>query len=331
MTVLYATGFETGTFAMEDVIETTNCGINTTPVSGYWSNYSLFVNGTAGGWRVVVPSALECRIFFHWQSQGANQKVLAICTADASIQAKITTNGSAKLQTWRGDEAALLDTGDTVCASGQWFPIEIRFKADDSAGIFQVWVDTILDIDRTTGDTKAHASDANVGQLRLGGSGYYDDVVFQDTGGSLNNTRIFVAKIHGVVADGAGSSTQFSRGGTDSGANWSQTDERPANDATDYVQDTVAGHKDLYNFQDISQFDAIAAAVQRGKMQKDDAGVANARFLCKSSSTTDNGPDFAMPTSWAYKRRIYETDPATSSLWTPSGFNAAEFGLEVRT
>jgi hypothetical protein len=63
--------------------------------------------------------------------------------------------------------------------------------------------------------------------------------------------------------------------------------------------------------------------------RKDDAAARQLRTKLKSGMTTANGTTQGMATSYLPYGDLYETDPDTTTAWTPSGVNAMHVGIEV--
>src|SRR3990172_6946830 len=57
------------------------------------------------------------------------------------------------------------------------------------------------------------------------GEWYFDDIAINSSTGSFQNSYPGAGRIVALRPNAAGDSADFARGGTDSGANWSQTDE----------------------------------------------------------------------------------------------------------
>lgn len=160
----------------------------------------------------------------------------------------------------------------------------------------------------------------------------FDDFYLCDTSGSVNNDFLGDIRVDALLPDGAGSSADWSRGGADSGANWSQVEEVPPNDDTDYVAASTPGDVDLYTFDDLASptGDVFAVCVNY-RSKKDDAGSRVLTSQVKSGSSTDDGANYAPGTSYASTSDIFELNPDTSSAWTISEVNGLEAGPKVIT
>jgi hypothetical protein len=158
----------------------------------------------------------------------------------------------------------------------------------------------------------------------------FDDLAVNDTAGTLNNGQIRDGRVVLLVPTGAGSNTALTRGGTDSGANWSQVDELPPS-MTDYVYSATAATRDTYALSDLpAGIASINVADVVALVQNSDAGAGSIGLTVKSGSTTNEGSALALGATAAFIHQQYETDPATSAAWTASAINALEAGVTVR-
>jgi hypothetical protein len=136
-----------------------------------------------------------------------------------------------------------------------------------------------------------------------------------------------------------GGSTTTSGGATfavvGSGSNpgavdWMAVNEVPPDDDSSYVTDATVSDQERFTFPAITGASVLAVSV-KVRADKDDSGTRTIRMVADSSGTVgDNGADFGLSQSaYAYYQGIFETDPHTSSPWTISAVNAAEFGVKT--
>ena len=251
--------------------------------------------------------------------------------ADGTLQ--VTRNGT-----------ALGNSGAFALGVNVWYYIEFKATVDNSAGVIEVRVDGTARIGPTSSlDTQATAnatangfalgcvSTSSVGPA--GGLGanlgvFYSDIYVNDgSGSSPNNTFWGDTRVDAHFPSGAGTYAAWT---PSAGANYAAVDEVAPTDDADYVASTTPGNKDAYAFGDTAV--ASVRSVQiLGAVRKTDALTRTSRILTRSGGTDYGSTDFAPGTSFHYDRVVRETDPATGMAWTPSGFNAAEFGVEDRS
>ena len=96
------------------------------------------------------------------------------------------------------------------------------------------------------------------------------------------------------------------------------------------VSGSTTGNKDTFAFQDLPTVTGSIYGVQVTSVaQKDDAGSRQMKTVCRSGGADYLGNAVSVGTSPLAYSTLYPTDPNTSAAWTQSGFNAAEFGVEV--
>jgi len=157
----------------------------------------------------------------------------------------------------------------------------------------------------------------------------FDDIAINDTAGTVNNGRVGDGQVLLLKPDGAGSSTQWVRGGTDTGANYTQVNELPPS-LVQYVGSPTAGNRDLYGVEDLTGTPSIRVVEVLALAQNSDAGGGSLAPTVKSGSATSEAATVALSTTAAYATGRWETDPNTSAAWTSAAVNALEAGATVR-
>jgi hypothetical protein len=231
----------------------------------------------------------------------------------------------------------LLGTSSLAMTLGAWHLLEMRWQATStSAGVVQVWLNGNLVIN-FSGDT-TNTANVNVQSFVIngigsgGGTAYcaIDDVAINDTAGTLNNGQIGDGGVVLLKPSGAGSNAAQTRGGTDTGANWSQTNEVPPS-MTQYVFSATAATRDTYALEDIPAGSWTVNCVEVVAYGlNSDAGAGSLGLTVKSGATTNEGTAQLLGITASYLRQLYETDPNTSAAWTNANVNALEAGTTVR-
>jgi hypothetical protein len=356
MTRLLTTGYETGDIAENGTTTLASNGVlaavssTPTPRAGAYclkcsSTTTTFTLGTFKLFSLAASKTdlwVRFAVLFHpvqtfeWvfalvlDSASAAQNCLTWDTTSNLIRARLgaTTAGT------------LLGTSATPLPSDTWHVVDWRTQiTSTTAGTTEVWLDGTRIINFSGDNT--NTANANVQSVELGhigpsvasSSGIYlafDDIAINDTAGSSNNGRAGDGRVVLLTPTGAGSNTGLSRGGTDSGANWSQVEELPPS-MTDYVFHATAGTRDTYAMSDLPTNVASVNTTEVVVLaQNSDAGAGSLALTVKSGGTTNEGTAQALGTTAAYIRQLYETDPNTSAAWTSSAVNALEAGVTVR-
>jgi hypothetical protein len=356
MTRLLTTGYESGDIneAGTSTIGSggaLTCASSTpTPRAG---NFCLKAAATGVGTfnathkTIALPSAqtdvwLRFAFMAHIVALSTETTFAAVLDAAAGVQCGLSYSPSDGLiRLYRGLNLVLLGTGSTVMPQDTWHVIEWRTQIlTSTTGTSEVWLDG-NQIITFSGDNSASAT-LNVQSVRLGlqnaaglGSAAlhflaYDDIAANSTSGSINNGRPGDGRVLMLTPDGAGSSTQLTRGGTDTGANFSQVNELPPS-MTQYVSSATVGQRDLYTLsnlgvavQSVNCVEGVLFAVNS------DASGGSIAPTIRSGGTTNEGTATGLSTSAAYVRQLWETDPATGAAWTAAAVDAAELGATVR-
>lgn len=342
MTRLFHTGWELGSLIPTFNKNNTNGTIKTDIVrNGTYSFEATTSYGFDGpgsrDYGYQLASAIAegyIRVPFYCTAIANTRKIVYFTDSADGNQCGLSVNSTTgKLQVQLGDGTVIATATDALTLN-VWPLIDIHFLINNTTGVFDVKVNGGTSGQGLTfaGDTQLTAN-ANVGYVYLANNqGRYDDFAMNDTAGSLNNSWIGEGRSGVMVPSGAGTTTQLTRGGTDSGANWSQAEEIPTDDVTTYNYDSAGtNQKDTYAMGNLSNVASVNAVMQYARAQKNDAGTGNFRHVIRSGGTDyDNGSDIALTESWAWYKRMLETDPATSAAWTAANLDAVEAGFDAR-
>ncbi len=155
---------------------------------------------------------------------------------------------------------------------------------------------------------------------------WIDDLYVADGSGSYNNDFLGNTYIQLLYPDGD-VTTQWTP--STAGSHFSLVNEAISDD-TSYIEDTVSGHVDLYDFQSCLSIGGIKAVVVSVEARDTDAASYNLKIRCVSGGTTvDGATQFGGSSNYTTKTNIYETDPNTGLPWTDTNFNAARFGVVI--
>lgn len=271
--------------------------------------------------RTSVFDASNDRPFVSFLDAGSVQTDVRV-RPDGTIRA--TRNGTT------------LATSSNSLSTNTTYYIETKVVINDTTGSVEVKVNGSSTgwINITGQDTKntANAS-ANVIQfngITASSNTDFDDLYICDGAGSTNNDFLGDVRVDCYLPDGNGNSSQLTGSDGNSTDNYQLVDESSQNGDTDYVQSATVNQKDTYTFADMSHTPASIFGTQVNMTaKKDDSGTRSICSVCRSGGTDYDGDTQALSTSYVDYRNINETDPATSSAWTRTNLNAAEFGVKV--
>lgn len=263
------------------------------------------------------------------------KEIMAFGSGTTTTECGIAVGSSGQIRVWRGSTATSIQdsTSSGLIDPNKWYYLE--FKATiDNAGSFDVYLDGVqVAFSSNTGDTQN--TDPNCTHVRLKGRTnqsvvdaiviHFDDFYCLNTSGSPNDF-LGPQHIRTILPDATGDSAQFT---PMSGDNYTNVDENGHDTDTTYVESSTTGNKDLYNFQSISG-GTINAVALYAIARKTDTTAFDLIPIAKSNGTeSDAAAVLIDSTTYGPARGVYLVDPNTSSAWTDSGINAAQFGYKV--
>lgn len=259
-------------------------------------------------------------------------------TTQVTLCADVTTG---QLKVYRGNAEFGTDlsvtSGLNTLATNTWYYIEMLVTIHNTTGAVQVRVNGADWIALTTGLNTRASSNNQINEIGFGRSGsnnsatgvdYDDYYVLDQTGSAPTNDFLGDVRVECLFPNGAGNYTQFT---PSTGSNYQNVDDTTANDATDYNSSATAGQKDTYAFTNLTTTGgAVYGVALNSRYQKSEGGTRTVRGLSRHGGVDGTGPTFTPGAgSWEYRQDLLLTNPSTSSAWTPSEVNAAEFGMEV--
>ena len=261
--------------------------------------------------------------FLYRYTNAASEGIMHVSNS-TTVLVSISRAYSGKLLTAKRG-SAVVDTG-SLLAINQTYLIEVRIKIHDTAGVIQVKVDGILDID-FSGDTKVGA-DTQFDKVYLGhnalGSCYsyaYFDNFIMDDAAWIGDT-----KIQAVVPTGAGNKTEWD---PSAGANWQCVDEKPYNDA-DYVSTNVNDETDTYATENMAGAIGSVKCVQvQSRTRKEGSPTpTNLKLVVRSGGIDYLSGDKAISVAEKGLWNLWEVNPADSYAWEEADVNAMEIGVK---
>ena len=353
MTRLLTCGFETGD--INEAGGTPTTGTNSTlaavsavptPRGGSYcikgSSSLASSNNWAKPFGFAAKTEVWVRFAIYWHGLTTVEVAIAKLTdSGATDTADLTFSGADGLLRARQggtSTGTLLGASSTAMTQDAWHLVEWRHQMTSlTVGVTEVWLDGTRVInfsgDNTAG-SQVNVVSLSIGQMNVVGLtniySAFDDLVINDTNGTVNNARPGDGRIVLLTPSGAGSNTNQTRGGTDTGANYSQCNELPPS-LTQYVYSATAATRDTYAMSDLpSGVGSINAAEVLVLAQNSDTGAGSLGLTVVSGGTTNEGTAQSLGSTAGYIRQLYETDPNTSAAWTVSGVNAMEAGVTVR-
>lgn len=253
------------------------------------------------------------------------------------------------------DDVGTIGTSVAALTNAQRYRIGMTFDASGGAGagVARVLVDGVAVVeatDRTFGTTTVQQMDVGgnlSGEAQTVGEWWWSDLAVNDNTGSVENDL----PGDGIVAyfrptANGDTNVGVTRGGADSGADWSQLSEVTPNDATDYVELAGTTGAVWVNCTDTAALSIGGAYVIKfvavgGRVTLASAGTGNWFPSLKSQASgvvLDGTPVTLAATTWAtnddssglqqYKVTSY-TDPQTGGAWTAAKLDTMQIGAKT--
>jgi hypothetical protein len=250
--------------------------------------------------------------------------------ANHGINLRVTAAGYIEVR--RG--TTVLGTSTSGISFATWFYIELKVLTNNSTGTVDVKVNGASYISLTNQDTQpgsnAYHTAFRLGDTDGGDLAQFDDLYFLDGTGSANNDFLGNRKVIALDPNGAGDDSDWT---PSAGSNYQNVDDGGlTDDDTTYNETSTDTHQDLYTYDDLPGAAGSVDGIQILSEVRVTSGQMDIRNVVKSGTTEDAGSGITITdTSWGTVVRVVEEDPDTAVAWTPSGVNAAQFGILANT
>jgi len=242
----------------------------------------------------------------------------------------LESNGTIRAQ--RGGVTTLGTTVKSITRS-TWYYIEFKVLCSDTVGTVDVIVNGENWLSLTGQDTKGGANTYHDSFYLEGSASQptrFDDLYCLDGTGSKNNDALGNRKVVALSPDGAGDDTDWT---PSAGSNYQNVDEGALLDEdTTYNETSTDADQDLFTYDNLPSTVAAIDGIQINSEARVTSGSMDLRSVIKTGTTTDTGsPTVVTSTSYITATRIEEDDPDTAVAFTPSGLDAAQFGVLANT
>lgn len=276
--------------------------------------------------------------FVHFWNDGNTSRIwggtvpVAVTSSETLITLTTTTAGIIELRR----NGTILATGTTVLALGVYYHIEVALtNIEDTGSSCVVKLNGTTEINFTgdlyVGGTKGiNGIGFSTTYNTSGFSFWLDDVIIWDSTGSEFNTSMSPRMIYTVTPNGNGA---VLNGVPSAGTNWQTQDDTDMGSAfSDFNVLTGAGNYDLLTFAatpiGLVNVEAVVVNAMTGSLgaaTRQMAGVVKSGSAALTSGTTYNVPVGSTLTV----QGIFTKDPNTSTAWTKSGIDSAQFGYRL--
>lgn len=227
-----------------------------------------------------------------------------------------------------------LGSSGTTYITGVWYYMEGKVVLNDSTGsvLIKVNGDTVINL--TSQDTKNAGTGSVFDTFAFGVRANaaatidFDDMYLANNDAAGVTDFLGDCQVETLRPSGDGNYSQFT-GSDGNSTNNSLLVDEAALDIADYVQ-AAAGNKDTYAYGNLTASSPTIKGVQAQAVAIKTASSAQSfKQDTRISSTDYQGSSQALSTSDVPYQQIWEVSPATSSAWTGSEVNGAEFGVEA--
>jgi hypothetical protein len=229
----------------------------------------------------------------------------------------------------RVNGVTIATTNPGSCALNTWYYVELGLAIDADFGWAEVKIDglTVARFDGNTGTNLIDRLTIKGGSATNLFAGRVDDIVVNDSFGSYNSSWTGQPRLIPATVSADGSRIELSRGGVDSGGNWSQVSPVPAN-TTGYVYSTTAEEGDLYEHAPFAALPTGAVinnliVVAQGRVE---SGAGSFATILKSGDMEEEGEIKALGNTFRSHSDAYPVDEGDVP-WTLDRVNSAEIGV----
>lgn len=226
----------------------------------------------------------------------------------------------------RGSTA--LASGSTPPATSTWMYVEFKVLCDASVGTYELKVDGITILSGTGQNTKAgaHNFHDNVKIIidQIAADQTYDDMYILDGSGSANKDFLGDSSVYGLLPDGDVTTQMTPSAGSTHNV---LVNENPADQNTTYVSDSVSGHEDIFDFDDLTSGNAVFGLQYNVECIQDTFSTLDVNLPVNGVDGT--AQNLAAVLSYENLYVIHEVDPSDSAAWTQAKIDALQAGVKI--
>lgn len=245
-----------------------------------------------------------------------------------TIQTSLYFNGTTRVFKVVNGLGTVLGTGTTVLNTLDFYYIELKIVIDNSSGVVQLKINTVDEINVTGQKTQQSGnSSANnfiFHSANSFGAWAIDDLYILDNQGSRNNTFLGDVIVEAISPVATGSNTNWTP--TSGSLNYACAANR---DQTLVNTTSTVNAKDTYKCGALSRIGSSIAGTCTNVFTKnsDSTNHTMATVIHAGGSDYNGSTQTVSSTGFKWLSNVNETNPNTSTTWTVSDVNTAEFGM----
>lgn len=261
------------------------------------------------------------------------RELVRVMEASGSVaHLTVKTNQTSGTLSVRRNTTTLGTTTEAVTA-GVYYYLEFKWSIHDSTGSYELRLNGTTVLSGSSVDTRNGGSGiwdtimlSSIG-TGTGVSTSFDDFVVWDTTGSAPyNDFLGPVRVKTIFPDGAGASSDFT---PSAGSNYQNVDEASQDGDTTYNSESTPGDHDTYTFGAVGLTGTVLGVQTNLWVRSDGAGSETIRPKIRIGATDYNGTTVGVSTDYANKPEVFQVSPATSTAWTVTEIDGAEFGIEL--
>jgi hypothetical protein len=340
MAVIYMNGFEWNNMA-ENITAYYSCALQTR-TSGHpvrSGEHSISVSGSSWFETQFTTGVSDFYVQFAFRTGQAFTSVFRVFSwrYEGVVIGSIAFDGvSQHLQFYTGDPSTgtLRMTGNTTIVQNVWYYVELHVVIDPSSGLFDLRMDGIPDT--SYGGPTQPGADYEVNRIRFESSivsGYYsgfyvDDIVVNDTTGSVNTSWVNCLSVFLLRPWGVGSSERWDKTSTTALNNYECVDGAPSADPTEYLFTEYGGKLDLYLTEDLPiEAYSIEAVRADAWACKTSGSRRNLEVAIQTNASTFISSTHELDMYYTLYGSYWEQNPAGGTHWSVAEINALEVGM----
>lgn len=277
---------------------------------------------------------------FHvkWTDFQTEQCLFSLLNTSNAYQSSLWVNYAGQLEIRRGLTTAVIDTSSSKIRNNVWYYFEVKWTVSNtlSADDIIIKVNGVEVLNPSSGDS-ADTANTTIQYIRVHSTKpnvcYVDNYIIMDNTGSTMNALQDEVFIEALFPDGNGNYSEWVGQDGNSTDNYLLVDEDTPDSATTYVESTTNDERDSYTFGDMAATPSVIKAVVANAWVTNQSTTKRTidQFVRISATDYDSGQTHQIQsTTWVHSpRSIWEVSPATSSAWTKSEIDGAEFGIKV--
>lgn len=266
-------------------------------------------------------SSSELVGFYSNSSSGGGRQFSLMLTSAGALSIAVNTNTT---------PTTIYTTPNNLTPS-TWNYIEVEFTIANSATV-NIYVNGTLFGSASGIDTQSQAGSTynilyfgNQDTSTYGTTFYFDNIYLTDTPSRLGEQRVVT-----VLPTSDSTPSQWSASGG-AVAPYTMVDEALCNADVDYIFDGTIGDRAVFNMASTDLTPVTVNAVQLGTYsRKTDSGVRSIQLqYVDGGGTGYSSSDIALGSSYTRQLSVLETNPATSTAWTPTEANNLKVGVRI--